>query len=165
MLTSALREYFDNSPVAVTQAYEIYYRVNAQRRGLFGANRLSVSVLVILYGTEIDFQGYAGALEKSIADNVGRKVGSIRCTWLIGSDHGGIYLHEAIDTKANRRYKSLTSRFIVMNTGDGTVSFGPGHRDNGAASETMRRLVAEYNAMPKDRWQSLFSQAVDSFLA
>lgn len=164
MLTSALREYFDNSPVAVTQAYELYYRVNAQRRGLFDTHRLSVSALVILHGTEIDFQCYAAALEKSIGESAEMKIGSLRCTWLIGSDHGGIYLHEAIDTKANRRYKSLTSRFVVMNTGDGTVSFGPGHRDNGAASETMRRLVAEYNAMTKDRWQRLFAQAVDSFL-
>ena len=165
MLTSALREYFGISPVSVMQNYELYYRVNAQRRGLFGTHRLSVSALVLLHGTEIDFQGYANALEKSIVDSAERKVGSIRCTWLIGSDHGGIYLHEAIDTKANRRHKSLKSRFIVLNTGDGTVSFGPGHRDNGAASETIRRLVAEYNAMTKDRWQRLFAQAIDSFLA
>ena len=164
MLTSALREYFDSDPVAVAEGYELFCRVCARRRGLFGTRRLSARALVILHGTEIDFRGYADAVLKILSSGA-RNVPSISCTWLIASDHGGIYLHEAIDTKENRRLKSLSSRFVVMNTGDGAVSFGPGHRDNGAASETMRRLIGEYNAMARDRWRRLFAQALDSFLS
>jgi hypothetical protein len=164
VLTSALREYFDAGPVATAEGYELYCRVIERRRGLFGAERLSVVALVILHGTEIDFCGYANAVVKAVTLG-GHKPPRVSCTWLIASDHGGIYLHEAIDTKENRRQASLSSRFIVMNTGDGTVSFGPGHRDNGPASDRMRRLIGEYNAIPRDQWRRLFAQALDSFLA
>jgi len=164
MLTTALREYFDADPVAVAQGYEIFCRGIGRRRGLLGTDRLSAIALVILHGTEIDFRGYADALAKALAPGEG-KPPRIACTWLIASNHGGIYLHEAIDTKDNRRYKSLSSRFIVMNTGDGTVSFGPGHRDNGAATDAVRRLIGEYNTLSRDQWRRRFAQALDSFFA
>lgn len=164
MLTTALREYFDTDPVAVADGWELFCRVTGRRRGLFGTSRITVSALVILQGTEIDFRGYADAVAKALAAGE-RKPPRIFCAWLIASDHGGIYLHEAIDTKENRRYKSLSSHFVVMNTGDGTVSFGPGHRDNSVATDTIRRLIGEYNAMARDQWQRLFAQELDSFLA
>jgi len=158
MITTALIDYFGGEPYFSTVAADSYYRVTGRRRGLFGSTIEAVSLL-ILKSSDIDFQSAADALVKAITLG---KPGEERvsCAWLVCSERGGIYLYEAIATKENRAHRRLKSRFVIVNSLDGTVSFGPGHSLNGRYTDRLRDLIDSYRTQPPEVWRLTFQKLV-----
>lgn len=160
MLESALRKCFDGVLIEKTAADELLYRVKAVHTGILTGSRISMSAMVLLYTKEINFQKLADKVIETVTNSHRITSRHISCTWLFCSESGGIYLHEAIATKENKRHKGMRNRFVVVNTLNGTVSFGPGHRDNQKASDTIRALFDKSKVMPLAQWEQAFSEVI-----
>ena len=164
MLSDALRRYFDSIALVANREYEISYRITGTRRSLFGGkDSYNIDVLLLLFTSEINFQGIADHVIADI-ERPGRKIKTISCNWIVCSERGGIYLYEAISTKENRRYRSTHNRFLILNTEDGTVSFGPGHIENQGQTNMMKFLIDNYRGMAEATWNREFAKAMDHCL-
>jgi hypothetical protein len=160
VLESVLKKYFDGEQIETTASNELLYRVKTINKGILSGTRISISAMVLLHNKEINFQNLASKIIETVknAHNIGSR--HISCTWLFCSESGGIYLHEAIATKENRRHKGMRNRFVVINTLNGTVSFGPGHKDNQKTSDTIRALFDKSKIIPRDQWEQAFSKVI-----
>lgn len=165
MIQDALCRSFGNRILPLRNGLGLCYRVTKSGNLPFSARHsVEVEALLILSGKDIDFREAAEALLAGLAAQVG-KVGRVRCSWIIASEHGGIYLHEAVATKENRRFGPLASRFMVLDVLDGTVSFGPGHIGNRDCSEAMRCLIDRRRTMAEAVWNHEFDTLLGRCLA
>lgn len=164
MLSDALHRYFNGTPLIANRGYELSYRVTGTRRSLFGGvDSRNADALLILFTSEINFPEIADHLLADL-ERSGRKIRSISCNWIVCSERGGIYLFEAISTKENRKYKSMRNKFLILNTEDGTVSFGPGHIENQGHTNMMKFLIDNHREMAEATWNSEFDKAMDHCL-
>lgn len=159
MLNAALKEYFGNDCAFSTDTSGLYYKTVRQSNGLLYP-KLELNALLVMKKSEINFRQGADELLKAISPVASGKKPRVSCRWIVCSDRGGIYLHEAIATKGNASYKNLKSRFIVVNSLDGTVSFGPGHILNGRYSDRMRALIECARTRDRARWTVDFQELV-----
>lgn len=156
MIQDALRRSFGNRVLPLRNGLGLCYRVTRSGTSLFSARRsFDVEALLMLSGKDIDFREGAEALLADL-ESQGGKIGRARCSWIVASEHGGIYLHEAIATKENRRLGPFANRFMVLDVLDGTVSFGPGHIGNRDCSEAMRYLIDRRRTMAEAAWNYEF---------
>ncbi|HNY20563.1 MAG TPA: hypothetical protein PKO22_00305 [Treponemataceae bacterium] len=162
-LQYALGRYLGDNERFGTDMYEVCVGEAKARDALFGSRvHLSVPILVafrtnVLSFAEIEREAYS-RIEKSAL----RKIHAVRADWFILSDRGGIYLFEEIAKKDNARYRAMRNRFVVMNSGDGTVSFGPGHPENGQTTEKTRSLLQMQRALPEEIWLAETFKIFDS---
>jgi hypothetical protein len=164
MLSDALHRYFGGSVLIAKQGYEVSYRITGTRKSLLGDKAsYNVDVLLFLFGSEINFQEIADHVVADI-ERPGRKIKALACNWIVCSERGGIYLYEAISADENRKYKSMHNRFLILNTEDGTVSFGPGHIENQGHTNMMRFLIDNYRGMAEATWNSEFDKTMDHCL-
>jgi hypothetical protein len=165
MIRDALCRSFGNRLLPLRNGLGLCYRVTRSGRSLFsGRHSFEVEALLILSGKDIDFREGADALLADLESRFG-EVGRVGCCWIVASEHGGIYLHEAIATKENRRYGHMANRFMVLDVQDGTVSFGPGHVDNRDCSEAMRYLIDRRRTMAEATWNHEFDQLLGRCLS
>ncbi|HOX31006.1 MAG TPA: hypothetical protein PLB91_01675 [Spirochaetales bacterium] len=164
MLIPALRRYLEAPPLVATPAYELSYRLLAERRRLAGGRRYQILALLILRGEEINFPEIAGRITEDLSRR-GAKRFSIEARWIVCSNRGGIYLYEAVATKENRKLGPLRSRFLVLDYADGTVSLGPGHLDNERFSRAMAYLIERQRTMPEAEWRRAFEGILGECLA
>jgi hypothetical protein len=174
-LRRALLEYFgaEAGTGAVTGAgpgagpYGLAYRETGAKAGLLGSSlSLEVDALLTLRGNSIDFEAAAQRLESTLAAaHAGKKLSRLTVRWVVSSDHGGIYLYEAIATKENTRRGLMRNRFIVVNDVDGVFSFGPGHAQNKPYSEAMATLIEDARRQPARIWKQQFAKLMDAALA
>lgn len=161
MIGEAIRDLFQSACPISSAGYDIaFQKIVRGERFCFFPGKGSLNALLLLKSSEIDFQSISEDLLRSpeIADEArGRK---IRCNWLVCSERGGIYLFEAIATKENRSRGNMRNRFIVLNTGDGTVSFGPGHEKNMQYTQRMRDLISSYRSLPPAVWNTALAKLV-----
>jgi hypothetical protein len=120
-------------------------RTAGTRKTLFGRVDLELQALLFLWTDTIDFPKYLRALRASLGQ---ARYGRIACAWIVCSARGGIYLHEAVSTKENMRLDGVRSRFAVLNTCDGGMSFGPGHPANKGVSGMLRSCLEDLRAAP-----------------
>jgi hypothetical protein len=160
-LEDALKQYFDAESLIDNRQYELRVKVIDRKRSFFHPFAApGLSVLVILHTSEIPFQEMAGHINRHFVSGQIKGAQS-RCCWFICSDRGGIYLHESIETKENRKYLGMKNRFIVLNSGNGSVSFGPGHVRNRPVSERMRLLLEQYRLIPASVWRKKMFSLLD----
>jgi hypothetical protein len=106
------------------------------------------AVVLELHGSTLEFEAYVSDARSLLPLN--DRKSAARCEWFICSDRGGIYLHEAIDTKRHRSYSKWHSRFTVLNTGDGTVTLSPGHAKNRGLTDELKEILATVYQQPWD---------------
>lgn len=165
MIQDALCRSFGNRILPLRNGLGLCYRVTGTGKAIFSERHsFEVEALLMLSGKDIDFREGAEALLSGLAAQ-GGKLGRVRCSWIIASEHGGIYLHEAVATKENRRFDTLSSRFMVLDVLDGTISFGPGHTGNRDCSEAMRYLIDRRRTMAEATWNHEFDTLLGRCLA
>lgn len=165
MIRDALCRSFGDRILPLRNGLGLGYRVTRSGRSLWGGRHsFDVEALLMLSGKDIDFREGAESLLADLAAH-GGEIGRVRCRWIVASEHGGIYLHEAIDTKENRRFGPMISRFMVLDVIDGTVSFGPGHSDNRDCSEAMRYLIDRRRTTVEASWNHDFDTLLGRCLA
>jgi hypothetical protein len=159
MLDTVLKEYFENGRAFSTDTAEVYCRIIGRGKGLFRP-KMEANALIVMKSDEINFHQIADALLKNLRPVDSEKKTGVTCRWIVCSDRGGIYLFEAIATKDNITYKNLKSRFVVLNSLDGTVSFGPGHILNGRYSDRMREMIESSRTQNRAKWTMDFQALV-----
>jgi hypothetical protein len=165
MIIPLLRDLFDIECVSDASDFELRYRIrHVSHQIFFSLPRTEIDALAILKSNEINFHKIANELLKNIPEAVAAKKGRIKCTWLVCSERGGIYLFEAIATKENIKYGRLKNTFIILNSCDGTVSFGPGHIKNGLYTERMRELIDSYRSITPEKWHADFTKTISEIL-
>jgi hypothetical protein len=142
---NALLKGFNPEAIVEDPDFVLARRTSGSRKTLFGRVDLEVQALLFLSTDTIDFPKYLGALRASLGQ---ARHGRIACSWIVCSGRGGIYLHEAVSTKENMRLDGVRSRFAVLNTCDGGLSFGPGHPANKGVSGLMRSCLEDLRAAP-----------------
>lgn len=164
MLSDALHRYFNGIALVANRRYEVSYRVTGRKKSLFGGrDSYTVDALLLLLTSEINFPEIADRLLAGI-ERSGGKIRTVSCNWIVCSERGGIYLYEAIATKENRKYRAMRSKFLILNTEDGTVSFGPGHIENQGHTNMMKFLIDNQREMAEATWNSEFDKAMDHCL-
>jgi len=165
MIKEALVRSLGNRPLPLRNGLGLCYRVNRVRKSILSSRfTFDVDAFLMLSGKDIDFREAAETLLSGLAEGCG-KIGRVRCNWIVGSEHGGIYLYEAIATKENRRYGSMVNRFMILDVLDGTISFGPGHIGNGDCTEAMRFLIDRRRTMVEATWNHEFDKLLGRCLA
>jgi hypothetical protein len=166
MIAESIRDIFRDDCPTSSGEYEIAFR-KVEAKGLFfrPARTVSLRILLLLKSDVIDFASITEDLRKVTETANGGFRRKLTCDWLVCSPRGGIYLYEAIATKENRTRGKLKNRFIVLNTGDGTVSFGPGHVNNMRYTRRMQDLIAAYRSIPPAAWNVAFAKLVDELFA
>jgi len=165
MIQDAFYRSLGNNILPLRNGLGLCYRVNRERKSILSSrSSFDVDAFLMLAGKDIDFREAAEALLAGLAEGSG-KTGRVRCSWIIGSEHGGIYLYEAVATKENLRYGPMASRFMVVDVLDGTISFGPGHMKNGDCTEAMRFLIQRRRTMAEATWNHEFDKLLGRCLA
>jgi len=159
MIENAIKEYFHCESSLMTPEYEVKIKIMRTGKMIFGLMPFcEINALVLLRTSEIPFQEIAEEVARQIkasdALRFARKKRIIhkKLNWFVCSDKGGIYLYEALATKKNKAFGKMKNRFIIINTGNGTISLGPGHPKNGILSDTMWSLLERYRIMQSDSW-------------
>ncbi len=159
MLAFLLKELFPYGAQGDSSEYEVRYQSPSLARTLFRRQRTRVNALLVMKTSEIHFQRACADLLSSLR-SIGPVAETVDCSWLVCSDRGGIYLYEAIATKENARSIPFRNGFVIINSGDGTVSFGPGHEKNGRFSRRMADLLDSYRSLPLGEWKREFAMLV-----
>jgi hypothetical protein len=166
LIGEAIKELFQNASPISSRGYEIAFRkLERERRFFLSSNKIALNVLLLLKSDEIDFQSISDDLRRSAEIPDEARGGKIRCNWLVCSERGGIYLFEAIATKENRSRGNMRNRFVVLNTGDGTVSFGPGHEKNMEYTRRMRDLISLYRSIQPVAWNTALAKLVNELFS
>lgn len=121
------------------------------------------AIVLELHGSTLEFEAYVSDV-KSLLPLNDRK-STARCDWFICSDRGGIYLHEAIDTKQHRAYLSWHNRFTVLNTSDGTVTLSPGHAKNRGLTNELKEILITAYQRPWDITVKRLDKALSNVIA
>jgi len=149
----ALGRYFGDSDAFGGPTYEVRVGETTMREALFGTRaNLTVPILAVFRTNELNFIEMMRESCARIERSTSKKIHIVRADWFILSDRGGIYLYEEIGKRENERYRAMRNRFVVMNSIDGTVSFGPGHPHNTQITEKMRALLQVQRALPEEIW-------------
>jgi hypothetical protein len=160
MLDNALRTWFGKTNISRDAQYELYYVVTGESRPLFFMRpRITVYSLLILNTRTVPFTGAADTLLSEL-----NTTAHIKCRWLVSSEGGGIYLYEAVATKSHALWRNMRNSFLVINSNDGTVSFGPGHRLNASYTERLNELVVNSRLYTEAEWLKLTGLLVEAAL-
>lgn len=138
--------------------------VSRKKRRITGRVTACMRVLVCLHGNEINFPSMVQEVLKD-PELVRERVHRIDCSWIVLSDHGGIYLHEALSLKENLRNSGMRNRFLVINSEDGSFSFGPGHILNREYTEMMQDLLSRIKTIPPAVLSRKFESVMECSLA
>lgn len=162
-LEYALGKYLGDNEVFDTDMYGVCIGEAKARDALFGTRlSLTVPILVAFRTNVLNFGEIEREVYARIEKTSSRTIHLVRADWFILSDRGGIYLFEEIAKKENARYRVMRNRFVVMNSCDGTVSFGPGHRENMQVTEKTRSLLQMQRALPEEIWLAETFKIFDS---
>ncbi len=149
MFGPLIEEWFSGISVTRGPSYNLSFReISRKRNPLTGSWTVTVRVLAWLKTSEIRFDEMSAALSDAVRNVPGERIARVRSSWLVSSPSGGIYLYELFDTPDHRRRGVLRNRFIVLNTCDGTVSFGPGNELNRPFSDRMREYIERAPSLP-----------------
>lgn len=160
-----MREYFAAGAQYESAGYELRILPVRVKPAFFGlAKTAEVTVFSRFTTNEIAFQEVADRIISAVGDTLPGKAGKFRCNWFVCSESGGIYLYEAIAVRDHNRYKNMINRFVVVNSINGTVSFGPGHLENKPFSGMIAELLAEYRMIPREIWQRRLFDLFDGML-
>jgi hypothetical protein len=162
LVGEAIKDLFQSVCPVSSRGYEIAFRkIERGRRFFFSSKKVSLNVLLLLKSDIIDFQSISEDLKRAAENPNETRGGKVRCNWLVCSERGGIYLFEAIATKENKSRGNMRNRFVVLNTGDGTVSFGPGHEKNMQYTRKMRDLISLYRSIQPAAWNAALAKLVN----
>jgi len=153
MIEKAIKEYFHCESSLMTPRYEVKIKVTRTGKMIFGLLPFcEANVLLFLRTSEIPFQEIAAEVAGLINASAALRDSRKTLNWFVCSDMGGIYLYEALATKENKSFGKMKNKFIVINTGNGTISLGPGHPKNGVLSDMMWSLLERYRITQSDSW-------------
>ena len=149
MIGPIIEEWFSGETLARNEFYSLCFReVPRTRKPFTGSWSVKIHALAVLRSTEIRFEEMSQTLEAALNRTTVGKLGRVACSWLVCSPSGGIYLYELLDTASNRKRGVTRNRFVVVNTCDGTVSFGPGDGRNRSFSDRMRDCIERFPVLP-----------------
>ncbi len=149
-----MQDYFTPGECWTFPGHELRMLPARFKPALFGlSNTVDVTAYVRLDTNEIAFREAAGRIMSAVGEALSGKAGRIRCNWFVCSESGGIYLYEAIAVKEHIRGKNMINRFVVVNSINGTVSFGPGHLENAPYSRRLADVLGQCRATPPDLWK------------
>lgn len=164
MLQEVFQNWFDGTVVQETPEYSISMSLGSRKKSrITGKETVSLRALVILNGGDINFIAMNNALVRSLELDDAR-IGRMYCSWIVLSARGGIYLYEALAQKEYIRCSGMRNRFLVINSEDGSFSFGPGHILNREYSETMQDLLSRMKNIPPALFLRKFSSIMESSL-
>lgn len=150
MLGPIVEECFSGVSIARSASYNLSYREISRRKNPFtGSSTVTVRALALLKTAEIRFEEMSSSLLAAARGVSGGRIARVRVSWLVCSPSGGIYLYELLDAPAFRKRGRTRNRFIVLNTCDGTVSFGPGNALNRPFSERLREFIEAAPGIPE----------------
>lgn len=162
MIESAIKEYFNADTVVRTNEYELKIKlISDKKRALSPAHDYRVIALLFLSTSDIPFQEIADYILLNIAQLGHERIGKVQCEWYVCSTRGGIYLHETLATKEHISYKLMKNKFCVLNTDNGSVSFGPGHIKNKPVSDRITSILDQYRQLPRQAWICQMNDALD----
>lgn len=154
MLLTAMQEYFTPGSCWTMPGCELRMLPVRLKPAFLGlANTVEAAAYVRLDTNEIAFREAADRILSAVGDALPGKKGRIRCNWFVCSESGGIYLYEAIAVKDHTRFKNMINRFVVVNSINGTVSFGPGHIENTPYSRRLAEVLGQCRTTPRDLWE------------
>jgi hypothetical protein len=164
MLIRALSEYIDGNILIGNSKYEISYRITRVRKAfIVSRHTYYADILLHLLLDEINFMEIAEHVKNDI-EKQDRHVNRIICNWIVLSNRGGIYLYEAIASKENKKCGIMANHFMIINSEDGTVSFGPGHGENYDFCRMMKFLMENHRILPEIIWKNEFEKTMDHAL-
>ena len=148
----AIKNCFEPVTTVETLRYELRLTVQNIKNYLFSRSLVySLKAIVLLNSNDIPFQEMADEIISRVSLLTTSPVKKIICTWFVCSDKGGIYLHEAI-AAGKERYGILRNTFVVFNTENGNVSFGPGHPRNFEMSRKLVDLLEQHKTRSRELW-------------
>ena len=148
MIASCITHWFNGRPLVDGPEYSLWYKTRDRKKNWFpGKPTLRLTMLVLLHTDTICFTEMVSVLRKGLTENSETRT-RFDCIWVVLSAKGGIYLFETLASKENTRIPGMKNRFLVINSGDGTISFGPGHVMNRAYSERMHQLLSRITLLP-----------------
>jgi hypothetical protein len=162
MIEAELNACFTESVPDCPDEYAVAYTVLGCRRKFPWIKRTAeIRAHLALRTNEIGFQEAADALLAELSRRSELDGARVSCTWLVSSPSGGIYLYEAIATRRNARYRKARHSFVVLNTLNGEMSFGPGHAHNEGFSRAMRDLIEEWRIIPQTERRRRLGEFID----
>lgn len=165
MIKKLVQNWFGGTAVQDQDGYSLSGIVVSRRKQrITGRTIVFMRVLVCLRGNEINFYSMKTAVLQH-PDLAGERIHRINCNWMVLSDHGGIYLYEALALKEQVRCSGMRNRFLVVNSEDGSFSFGPGHVLNREYTEIMQDLLARMKSIPPAVFVRKFESIMESSLA
>lgn len=150
MLVKALEEYLSNSTSYSLQNCTLYVSTYERKKTFLFKEKIGVRIIADLKGTIVPFEQMIDIITNHL------KVHGIQCIvdciWFICSSQGGIYLYETIAEKEHLKTGILRNKFIIMNTENGTTSFGPGHKNNKIVSQRLFQLLGNSRLFTREKW-------------
>ncbi len=152
VLVKALEEYIKECTVYKESEYTLYVSDYASYRKYFlHRKRPLIRIIVDLEHTLVPWD----SLVRSVQDHLEKRYSqykAIDCLWYVCSSHGGIYLYETLAVKEAKKVGRLRNSFIILNTDNGTVSFGPGHAHNKEFSQRLGQILRSSRFFTREKW-------------
>ncbi len=153
MLVKALEEFIQGSSVYRHNDYTLYAANTIScKRSLKIFTKSYTKIVLDLKDTTVPLKSILQTLNEHYSTDPYRKYKKIRCIWYVCSTHGGIYLYETLDVKEAKKSGKMKNSFIIMNTDNGTVSFGPGHTYNKEFSERLGKILRSSRFFTREKW-------------
>ncbi len=151
MLVKALEEYIKNCSKYTQAEYDIYISNISYKSAAFFSfiKKPLVRIIIDLKNTTVPWEAMIKNVQVHLAQEKGT---SLTCLWYVCSSHGGIYLYETFATKETKKIGMLRNLFIIFNTDNGTVSFGPGHKYNNSFSQRLGSMLASSRFFTREKW-------------
>lgn len=147
MIKTFILQWFNGVRLADTNEYSLYCRPPVTRNTFFAGKTAEARALVVLKQDTVNIEEMLSLVTDYIRSS-GDSPRTSRISWLFLSDRGGVYLYEALADKGNFSAPGVKSRLFVVNSGDGSFSFGPGHEKNSSFSSRMRDLLLQARTLP-----------------
>lgn len=165
MLEKIILKWFSGIPVIETESYVLFYK-NHEEHIAWGmkGRTIAIDALIFLKTDEIPFTEISSHIFTALEEQELRTPSRVSCTWLVCSPRGGIYLYETLAVKEHLRHGKMKNEFLVVNTDDGTVCFGPGHINNKRYTERTKELLSNIRTMTTDEFVSNFGLIMDDCL-
>lgn len=155
MIEKALLEYLQPVLQKNTQLFSLSCPewILSKKRFLLGKEYV-FSIMLVLHTDLIPMEMLFQELDKLFKEIGLNPKCQKKIQWFVLSSRGGIYLYESIAVKEHKKNKKMRNRFIIINTENASVSFGPGHKKNTTASQKLFSLIQNSRFFRREEWLS-----------
>lgn len=153
MLVKALKEYTACTTVYKNSEYDLFVSSKLEyRKNILHIKKHFARVIVDLKHTIVPLDSLLQTLQSHYSRTEYKHYKNIQCLWYVCSPHGGIYLYETLAVKEAKKTGKLHNSFIILNSDNGTVSFGPGHKYNKELSIRLGKILEASRFFTREKW-------------